>query len=122
MESRQSRTQRALTDTATRENAIAGQVLAERLDPPGYIRKELGERPRDPGKRRSWESGVRPSRATARSTASKTPTTLPPRCRPKRRASPPLARLQLRRIQKDLGRIKESARARGRGRSLGIGR
>jgi hypothetical protein len=34
-------------------------VTATRIAPPGYITKELGERPADPEKRRSWEAGVR---------------------------------------------------------------
>jgi hypothetical protein len=44
------------------EGVLAGRrqlaVTAARLAPPGYIRAELGERPTDPAKRRSWERGV----------------------------------------------------------------
>jgi hypothetical protein len=34
-------------------------VTAACIDPPAYITKELGERPADAEKRRSWEAGVR---------------------------------------------------------------
>jgi hypothetical protein len=87
-----------LADTATRKNAIAGQVLAERrelaitaarLHPPAY---------KDPNHAFGRDSGRSAEHDRQ------------------------LARQQLRRIQKDLGRIKEAARARGLGRSLGIGR
>lgn len=53
---------------ARAELEVADQILAERkaqaftafcLDPPPYIVNELGERPRDPGKARSWDEGVR---------------------------------------------------------------
>jgi hypothetical protein len=56
-----------VTGTASREKALASQVLAERrelaitaarLSPPAYITKELGKRPTDPAKRKAWERGV----------------------------------------------------------------
>jgi hypothetical protein len=121
-----------LTDTATRENAIAGQVLAERrelaviaarIDPPAYIRKELGERPRDSEKGRSWESGVKTIESYRQEHGVKDPNHAfgrdPGRSAERARE---LAQQQLRRIQKDLGRVKETARVRDMGRSLGIGR
>ena len=51
-----------------REREIAAQLLdarsaqaltAARIEPPPYIAKELGERPADPIKARSWDHGVR---------------------------------------------------------------
>ncbi|HEX5989369.1 MAG TPA: MobF family relaxase [Solirubrobacterales bacterium] len=48
--------------------AVAEHLLAERvraattaarLSPPGYIKSELGERPRDPAKAREWDKAVR---------------------------------------------------------------
>lgn len=121
-----------LTDTATRENTVAGQVLAERrelaviaarLAPPAYITKELGERPTDPEKRRSWEAGVRTiegyrqehgvkdrdhafGQDTSRSAA---------RAREQ-------AQQRLRQSRRELGRIKEATRTRDMDFSLGIGR
>jgi conjugative relaxase-like TrwC/TraI family protein len=53
---------------ARREREIADQVLAKRteqallaarLSPPPYIVKELGERPTDPAKTKTWDSGVK---------------------------------------------------------------
>ncbi|HSS49941.1 MAG TPA: hypothetical protein VLX28_13475, partial [Thermoanaerobaculia bacterium] len=52
---------------ARREREIAGNLLdkrseqmltAIRIQPPAYILKELGERPTDPAKARSWDRGV----------------------------------------------------------------
>ncbi len=44
------------------EGVLAGRralaLTAARLAPPDYITEELGERPTDPAKRRSWERGV----------------------------------------------------------------
>lgn len=54
-------------DSARRELAVAEGTLAERgqmailaahLDPPTYIRNELGERPSDPAKQKTWDRGV----------------------------------------------------------------
>jgi conjugative relaxase-like TrwC/TraI family protein len=53
---------------ARREHEISGELLAKReeqmllavrLSPPGYVVKELGERPSDPEKARAWDGGVR---------------------------------------------------------------
>ena len=33
-------------------------ILAARIDPPAYVRNELGERPRDPAKQKTWDRGV----------------------------------------------------------------
>jgi hypothetical protein len=53
---------------ARREREIADQVLAKRteqaliaarLSPPPYIVKELGERPTDPAKAKTWDIGVK---------------------------------------------------------------
>lgn len=52
----------AREELAVVEGVLGGRrqlaVTAARLAPPDYIRAELGERPSDPAKRRSWESGV----------------------------------------------------------------
>jgi hypothetical protein len=53
---------------ARRECEIAGQLLATRsaqalaaarIEPPSYIVKELGQRPADPAKAKTWDRGVR---------------------------------------------------------------
>jgi len=53
---------------ARREHEISGELLAkrneqallaDRLSPPGYVVKELGERPGDPEKAKAWDNGVR---------------------------------------------------------------
>ncbi|MBW8060539.1 MAG: relaxase domain-containing protein [Solirubrobacterales bacterium] len=120
-----------LTDTATREDAIAGQVLAERRElaitaariaPPAYITSELGERPSDPAKCKSWEKGVEtveryrlehgvkdPNHALGRDSG-----------RSGERAREQ-AQQRLRESQRELGRIKEAAQVRDMGRSIGIG-
>ena len=52
---------------ARREREIAGQLLdtrsaqaltAARIEPPAYILKELGQRPADPAKAKTWDRGV----------------------------------------------------------------
>lgn len=98
-------------------------VIAVRIAPPAYVTKELGERPADPEKRRSWEAGVRtiegyrqehgvkdPDHAFGRDTS-----------RSAERAREQ-AQQRLRQSQRELGRIKEAARTRDMGFSLGIGR
>jgi hypothetical protein len=37
------------------EERLGRQLVAVRLDPPDYLRSELGERPSDPAKRQSWD-------------------------------------------------------------------
>jgi conjugative relaxase-like TrwC/TraI family protein len=57
-----------LGDEARREREIARQVLAERaepailatrLSPPEYVLRELGKRPGDPTRAKTWDNGVR---------------------------------------------------------------
>ncbi len=49
-------------ELAVVEEVLAGRrqlaVTAARLAPPDYIRAELGERPADPAKAKSWERGL----------------------------------------------------------------
>ena len=71
-----------LADTATRENASSAQVLSERCDlavtaarlaPPAYIRRRWGRGPAIQISAGVGSRGSRPSRATVRSMASRTP-------------------------------------------------
>jgi hypothetical protein len=54
--------QAASEELAVVEGVLGGRrqlaVTAARLAPPDYIRAELGERPSDPAKAKSWERGV----------------------------------------------------------------
>lgn len=55
------------SSAARREREIADQLLdtrsaqalaAARIEPPAYIAKELGERPTDPARAKTWDRGV----------------------------------------------------------------
>lgn len=55
------------SSAARREREIAGQLLgtrsaqalaAARIEPPSYIVKELGQRPADPARAKTWDRGV----------------------------------------------------------------
>lgn len=122
-----------ITDTASREKALVGQVLAERrelamtaarLSPPLYITKELGERPSDPATRKAWEHGVegieryRQEHGITNRMRALGPE--PRRERESERIAHRLAERRLRERQAQLGR--EARRAREIGRSLGLGR
>lgn len=122
-----------ISDTASKEKAIAGQVLAERrelaiaaahLSPPSYITKEIGERPTDPAKRKAWDRGVDgveryrqehgikdPHRAFGKEAK-----------RGAERARQEAARRRLLEAQRALGSDQHAARARKLSRGLSIGR
>ena len=51
------RAERAVVDHLIEERMRA-RLAAVRLDPPAYIVGELGERPRDPARRRTWDEAV----------------------------------------------------------------
>jgi conjugative relaxase-like TrwC/TraI family protein len=98
----------------------APQVAAARIEPPSYIVRELGERPADPVKRESWDSGVRKIESyrqehgvTDKSRAFGT--------RPQERSARKAAERSLRRIQRELGLKRQLARARRAERGIGRG-
>jgi hypothetical protein len=123
----------AVQHTARRELAAAEQVLDERLrlavlaarlSPPDYITKELGERPSERAKARSWDRGVgliegyrqeHGIKDSGRAFGAKPNDSA-------ERAARKQAQRQLQRLQRDLGRGKQLGRSRDSGRSLGIGR
>lgn len=85
-------------DSARRELAVAEGVLAERcemailaarLDPPAYVRNELGERPSDPAKQKTWDRGVSQIEGYVKSTESRVEQTIRPRIEERSRARPP---------------------------------
>jgi hypothetical protein len=118
---------------ARRELAVADRVLAERRElavtaariaPPPYIKRELGERPREPTRQRAWDRGVREiegyrqrhgvkdqHRAFGRKAE-----------RGAERARQEAARRRLRQSQRALGLERPKALARKRGLSLRSGR
>jgi hypothetical protein len=98
----------------------APQIAAARIEPPSYIVRELGERPADPVKRESWDSGVRKIESyrqehgvTEKSRAFGT--------RPQERSARKAAERSLRRIQRELGLKRQLARARRAERGIGRG-
>lgn len=98
----------------------APQIAAARIEPPQYIVRELGERPADPVKRESWDSGVRKIESyrqehgvTDKSRAFGT--------RPQERSARKAAERSLRRIQRELGLKRQLARARRAERGIGRG-
>jgi conjugative relaxase-like TrwC/TraI family protein len=103
---------------------LRAAVLAARLSPPAYIKKELGERPSDPVKRRVWERGVAGiehyrqehglSDRTHALGAEPTPSA--------ERASREAQLRRLRQVQHELGRESTVGQARKLGRGLGISR
>jgi conjugative relaxase-like TrwC/TraI family protein len=123
----------AVQHTARRELALAEQVLDERLrlavlaarlSPPDYITKELGERPSERARARSWDRGVAEIEGyrqehgvkdRSRAFGAKPNDSA-------ERAARKQAQRQLQRLQRDLGRGKQLGRSRDSGRSLGIGR
>jgi hypothetical protein len=117
--------------SARRELAVAERVLAERrelaitaarIGPPAYIAKELGERPSDPTKRKVWDRGVSEIERYRQEHGVKDPNHALGRDsgRSAERAREQ-ARQRLRQSQRELRRIKEAARVRDMGRSMGIG-
>ena len=99
-------------------------VTAAHLAPPPYITKELGERPSDPTKRKSWEQGVRQIEGYRQEHGVKDRDRAfgaKPR-EPAERAARDRAQRQLQRLQRDLGGEKQVGRSRDSGRSLGMGR
>lgn len=118
----------ARADLAIAEQLLAERrelaILAARIAPPPYIKKELGERPSDPAKRKAWERGVegieryrQEDGINDRSQALG--------AEPTRRAERARREVQLRRlreVQRELGHESGLARARKLGRGLGIGR
>ena len=99
-------------------------VTAAHLAPPPYITKELGERPSDPTKRKSWEQGVRQIEGYRQEHGVKDRDRAfgaKPR-EPAERAARDRAQRQLQRLQRDLGGGKQLGRSQDSGRSLGMGR
>lgn len=118
-------------DAARRELAVADQVLAQRreltlvaarISPPAYAKAELGERPIDPAKRKTWDRGVSqieryrqehgvtdPNRALGREAK-----------RGAERARQEATWRRIREAQRALGLGQHAARARQLGRGLSI--
>jgi hypothetical protein len=121
-----------LTEVTTREDAIAGRILAERrelaiiaarIEPPPISARSWGRGPAIQRSGRPGRQASRPSRVTARSTASGTRTTPLVATAtevPNAPVNKPNGRLQ--QVQRELGSIREAARVRDMGRSMGIGR
>jgi conjugative relaxase-like TrwC/TraI family protein len=119
-----------VTDTASRQKALAGQVLAERrelaitaarLSPPSYITKELGERPSDPAKRKAWERGVeRIERYRQEHGITDPQRALGSQAEGLDRIPQRQAERTLRESQRSLGRQMEATQARDLGRSHGL--
>jgi conjugative relaxase-like TrwC/TraI family protein len=120
-------------DSGRRELAVAEGVLAERremailsarLDPPAYVRNELGERPRDPAKEKTWDRSVAQIERYRHEHGVKDPNK--PFGREAKagaeRARQQAALRRLQQTQKALGLGHHAARARGLGRGLSIGR
>jgi hypothetical protein len=113
---------RARTELEATDRILAERrelaVFAARISPPTYIIKELGERPRDPGKRRGWEAGVRTIEGYRQEQWRQGRR---PRLRPRHDSSRSAARAReqaqrrLRNAQRELGRINEAPRARDMG-------
>ncbi len=114
---------------ARQELAVAEQILDERLQaavlavrlaPPAYIKKELGERPSDPAKRKAWDRGVVEIEGYRQRHGVKDPNRALGR-----EGEQTAQRAALRRIQETqrvLGLGPHAPRERDLGRSLGIGR
>jgi hypothetical protein len=107
------------------QKSPAATVIATRIARPTYITKELGERPTDPEKRRSWEAGVRTIEGYRQEHGVKDRNRAFGPDRDSNRSAErdrEEAQRRLRESQRALGRLKERARVREMGRSLGIGR
>lgn len=120
-------------DSARRELAVAEGVLAERremvtlaarLDPPAYVRNELGERPHDPAKQKTWDRGVAQIEGYRHKNEIKDPNKPfgPEAKRGAERARQEAALRRLQRTQKALGLGQHAARTRALGRGMSIGR
>lgn len=120
-------------DSGRRELAVAEGVLAERsemailaarLDPPAYVRNELGERPSDPAKQKTWDRGVAQIEGYRQKHGVKEPNKPFGResKRGAERARQEAALRRLQQTQKALGLGQHAARARTLGRGMGIGR
>jgi conjugative relaxase-like TrwC/TraI family protein len=120
-------------DSARRELAVAEDVLAERsemailaarLDPPAYVRNELGERPSDPAKQKTWDRGVAQIEGYRQKNGIRDPSRPfgPEAKRGAERARQEAALRRLQRTQKALGLGQYAARTRDLGRGMSIGR
>jgi len=120
-------------DSARRELAVIGQVLAERRElalsaariaPPPYITAELGERPSDAARQKAWDSGVRLIEGYRQKNGVKDPSrAFGPKARQGiERTEQRAAMRRLREAQRALGRERQAAHSLDRGMSLGIGR
>jgi conjugative relaxase-like TrwC/TraI family protein len=118
-------------DATRRELAIADRVLAERrqlattaacIAPPVYITKELGERPSDPAKRKTWDRGVADIERYRQQRGIKDPIKALGRQREREREAQRAMQRRLSEIQRVLGLGQHASRARDLRRSLGIGR
>lgn len=114
-----------LAELSTVERVLAErvqpQLIAHQLAPPDYIRRELGERPADPGMRKSWERGVSQIETfrhehgvTDKSHAFGDPKT------PHERAAREQAQRRLRETQRQLGMRQARERQVERGMEIGL--
>jgi len=115
--------------SARRELEIADPVLAEHrevmiaaahLALPLCVKRELGERPSDPTKRKAWERGVEEIETYRQRHGVSDPQTALGRERDRERQREALRRIQD--AQRALGLGQQASRERDLGRSLGIGR
>jgi hypothetical protein len=114
-----------LAELSTVERVLAErvrpQLIAHQLAPPDYIWRELGERPADPGMRKSWEHGVSQIETfrhehgvTDRSHAFGDPKT------PHERAAREQVQRRLRETQRALGMRQARERQAERGMEIGL--
>jgi conjugative relaxase-like TrwC/TraI family protein len=120
------RAQRAVIESllVDRERLAAA---AARLSPPTYIKRELGERPSDPAKARSWDEAVRGIEGyRLRNSVKDKSSALGAKPRqPEKALDHDHARRRIERTQRQLHlqqHIARRAREHGLGRSIGIGR
>jgi hypothetical protein len=115
-------------DAARRELALADRVLAERRElaiaaariaPPAYIRRELGERPSDPTKRKAWDRAVSDIEGFRQKHGITDPRRALGREHQRERT---LATQRLHDAQRVLGLGQHASRKRDLGRSLRLGR
>jgi len=108
-------------DLVLAERRLA-EITAIKLAPPDYITRELGERPSDPGPRRSWEKGVTEIEGFRREHGIKDPEhALGNERSGEHELSRDLARQRLRERQVELQGIQERSASRDMGHSLEIG-
>lgn len=99
-------------------------TLAARLDPPAYIKNELGERPSDLAKQKTWDRGIAQIEGYRHKNEIKDPNRAFGReaKRGAERARQEAALRRLQRMQKALALGQHAARTRDLGRGMSIGR